>query len=470
MAIVLKNGTVVSSKGELNADVRFEGEKILDVGQNLSQPGDEVIDVSGKYVFPGGIDVHTHLDLDVGFTVTADDFTSGTKAALAGGTTTVIDFVNHIRGTAFGECVKHYHGLADGKCFCDWGFHLGVSDWDKERSVELEKMVKEEGITTFKMYMAYKGTMQVTDEQIEGALRRAKELGVLFLFHCENGDMVVDNVQRLVSEGKTEPKWHPVSRDADVELDAVRRLIDISDKVDYPVYIVHLSSKKAMEEVRKRRNAGSKVLCETCPQYLVLDDSLYEGTAEDSFAGGKYVLSPPLRKKEDSAELLSALAAGEIQTVATDHCSFNYKGQKDMGKDNFSKIPNGGPGIEHRLQILWECGVEKGLFSPSRFVELTAEKPAEIFGLFPQKGIIAKGSDADLFIADRSPVTITASRQFQNVDYTPYEGMITHLNVLTVFLRGQKVFHNGKILEDKAQGKFLVRSTYRDGKKSGDLP
>ncbi|MGL4985843.1 MAG: dihydropyrimidinase [Treponemataceae bacterium] len=460
MTLVIKKAFVVSSCGVQKCDVKIIDEKIVSLAESISDENCVTYDATNKYLFPGGIDVHTHFALDVGITVAADDFATGTKAALAGGTTTIIDFVNHIKGKSFGECLTHYKTLSDNQCFCDYAFHLGISDWNDSFAVEMESMVKQ-GITSFKMYMAYKNILQVSDEQIEKALRKAKELGVLLSFHCEDGDAIDENIKNLLAQGKSEPKYHAVSRDDTVELAAIKRLIAISDRVCYPVYIVHLSSALGYEYAIKKRNEGSQIILETCPQYLLLTDDLYEGTKIDAFAGAKYVISPPLRKQHDCKKLWLGLQENKIGVLATDHCSFNYAGQKTLGKDNFSKIPNGGAGVEHRLQLAYTYGVAQKRLSLEQFVAITAENPAKIFGLFPKKGVIQEGSDADFFIASfDADKKITAKNQFQNLDYTPYEGFDAKLCIESVFLRGVEVFKNNELLSKTPRGQFIKRKKY----------
>ena len=462
MGIVLKGGTIVSSKDSYIADIRIENGIIKAMGENLEVDGDEVINVSGRYILPGGIDAHTHFDLDVGVTRTADNFETGTKAALVGGTTTIIDYANHIKGQRFLDDLRYYSTLTDGRCYCDYSYHLSITEWNQDFSKEMGEMVLR-GIPSFKMYMAYKGTLQVEDYEIEEALRKAKELGIILSFHCEDGDEIVKNVSNLLLEGKTEPKFHEISRGDEVELAAVKRILDISEKVDYPVYIVHLSTKKALDEIIRRRKSGTKVIIETCPQYLLLNKEAYKGKVDDDFNGAKYVMSPPLRSKEDNNALWKGIANRDIQILATDHCSFNYKNQKEIGLKDFSKIPNGAPGVEHRMILLYSFGVREERISINKLVEITSENPSKIFGLYPNKGVIAEGSDGDILVLNPSEEeVITWQNQTQNVDYTPYEGYKVKGKIERVFLRGKEVVKDGKLLSDKAFGQFVSRKRLRD--------
>lgn len=461
MGKVLKGGIIVTSKAIYKSDIRLEGEIISHIGENIQLEDDEIIDVEGCYLLPGGIDVHTHFDLDVGSTRTADDFESGTKGALVGGTTTIIDFVNHKRGSSFTESLEYYRKISNNKCFTDYSFHMSISEWNLNLENEIEFMVKE-GITSFKLYMAYKDILQVEDYVIEKVLLKAKKLGVLLSFHCEDGDIICENIKNLLKEGKREPIYHEKSRDDEVELSAIKRLIDIGDKIDYPIYIVHLSSKKSLEEVRKRRNSGSKIIVETCPQYLLLDKEKYKGTLEDDFEGGKYILSPPLRNKEDNLELWNGLNNNEIQVLATDHCSFNYKGQKDIGKDDFSKVPNGIPGVQHRIILAYSYGVLENKISLNKLVEICSENPAKIFGLYPKKGVITKGSYGDIVVIDPNcNEIITWEKQLQNVDYTPYEGFKKSIYIKNVFLRGVEVVRDEKLIKREALGIYLKRDRFQ---------
>lgn len=460
MGILLKGGKIITAVDEYSSDIRIEGEKIVSIGSNIEEPGDEIISVDGCYVFPGGIDTHTHFDLDVGLTVTADDFESGTKAAIVGGTTTILDYGCQIRGNTLKEALKDQHRKSKGKCFCDYGFHMGITDWNDETSEEMEYLVKE-GVTSFKMYMAYKKTMQVDDGVIYKALKRSREIGGLITFHCENGDLVETFIEEARLKGNRSPYYHPLSRPVELEDEAIQRLIKIAEIADTPVYVVHLSSREGLLSILEAKKRGTEVYIETCPQYLLLNDSYYGEKGSKSYEGAKYVISPPLRKEYDQEALWKALGFGEIDTIGTDHCSFNYRGQKEIGIDDFSKIPNGGPGVENRMGLIYTYGVQMGKISINDMVALTSTNAAKLFGLFPQKGTIAVGSDADLVVWDPSGSSIiTADKQTQNVDYNPYEGFKQQGKALHVFLRGNKAVYNGELVEKEPIGKYLFRKPF----------
>ena len=454
MSLILQGGTIITDTQNYEADVKVVDGKIVEIGLDLSTEGSEIVPIKGCYLVPGGIDTHTHFDLDVGTTVTADDFESGTKAAVVGGTTTILDFATQSKGQSLNDGLLEWHNKAKGKGYCDYGFHMAITDWTENTAKEMEEMVKQ-GVTSFKMYMAYKN-LQVDDGVIFRALKKAKELGVLIGFHCENGNVIDELIKDCIENNQTTPKYHPLSRPAYLEAEATSRLMRIAKAADAPVYVVHLSSKDAFNEVQKAKSNGVKVFTETCPQYLFLNDELYN---LDGFEGAKYVMSPPLRKKVDSECLWEALANGEIDTIGTDHCSFNYKGQKDIGINDFSKIPNGGPGVEHRMSLLYTYGVEKERISINKFVEITSTKAAKLFGMYPQKGTIQVGSDADLVVIDPSKKsTISAANQVQNVDYTPYEGYEVSCQFRHVFLRGIEVVKDGKLIESHPVGKYVNRT------------
>lgn len=455
MGLILQGGTIVTDIKSYKADVRIENEKIAEIGSDLFKEGDEIVPINGCYLVPGGIDTHTHFDLDVGTTITADNFETGTKAAIVGGTTTILDFATQSKGNTLNNGLREWHDKSSGKCYSDYGFHMAITDWNDTTSKEMEDMINE-GVTSFKMYMAYKDTLQVDDGIIFKALKRAKELGVLIGFHCENGDIINELINECKENNQLSPKYHQISRPVDLEVEATYRLMKIAKTANAPVYVVHLSSKAALEEVKKARLDGVKVYTETCPQYLLLDDKLYD---LDGFESAKYVMSPPLRKKVDNEALWKALEDGDIDAIGTDHCSFNYKGQKDIGVNDFSKIPNGGPGVEHRMGLLYTYGVKEGKISMNKFVELTSTKAAKLFGMYPQKGSIEVGSDADLVVIDpKIKNTISSENQTQNTDYTPYEGYEVACQFRHVFLRGIEVIKEGKLTVEHPTGKYIVRT------------
>jgi dihydropyrimidinase len=463
MGIVIKGGKIVTAAEGYYSDIRMEGEKIVSIGYDIEKPGDEIINAQGCYIIPGGIDTHTHFDLDVGFAVTADNFESGTKAAIAGGTTTILDYATQNKGESLREALTGQHKKAKDVCYCDYGFHMGITDWNDNVSDEIEEMIKE-GVTSFKLYMAYKGKLQVDDEIIFRALRRCKEVKGLIGFHCENGDIIDVLIKEAKQNGHTTPIYHALTRPAEVEREAVARVLNIAEIAKAPVYIVHLSTKEGLLCILEGKKRGIEVYVETCPQYLLLNDSCYGNVDTDDFEGAKYVMSPPLRKEQDMKALWKGLENKEILTIGTDHCSFNFKGQKDMGIGDFSKIPNGAPGVEHRMGLLYTYGVMAGKIDLNEMVALTSTNAAKLFGIFPQKGTIAVGSDADIVVWDPdSSSRISAEEQLQRVDYTPYEGFELLGKPSYVFLRGEKVISDSELLVKKPCGKYLRRRTYLGG-------
>ncbi|RMC96914.1 dihydropyrimidinase [Clostridium autoethanogenum] len=463
MGVVLEGGKIVTAVDSYYSDIRIEDERIVSIGNDIKKSGDEVISAKGCYILPGGIDTHTHFDLESSSTVTADNFETGTKAALVGGTTTILDYATQNRGETLKEALRKQHKKSDGMCYCDYGFHMGIMDWNDKTSCEMEDMVRE-GVTSFKLYMAYKKTLQVDDGVIFEALKRSKELKSLITFHCENGDIIEALINEAKLKGNKSPYYHPLTRPALVEKEAIVRLLNIAEIADAPVYIVHLSTREGLLSILDAKKRGIKVYAETCPQYLLLDDSCYGDKNSHNFEGAKYVMSPPLRKTYDNDALWKGISSREIMTIGTDHCSFNYKGQKEIGIDDFSKIPNGAPGVEHRIGLMYTYGVLKNRISMNEMVALTSTNAAKIFGLFPQKGTIAVGSDADIVVWDPAfSKVISVKNQIQNVDYTPYEGFEQKGRVLHAFLRGNKVISNGKFIEDKPLGKYLYRKTQPEG-------
>jgi dihydropyrimidinase len=457
MGTVLRGGTVVSG-GEYRADVRIDGPAIAAIGQGIAQSGDRIIEVDGCYLLPGGIDPHTHFDLDVGTTVTADDFASGTKAALAGGTTTIIDFATQAKGGTLQAALSAWQAKAAAKCFTDYGFHMAITDFNDRIACEMGELVAQ-GVTSFKLYMAYKHNLQVDDSVIFRTLRHSRGIGALIGFHCENGDVIDTLVQEAIKAGQTSPRYHALTRPAAAEAEATHRVISLAEMAGAPLYIVHLSCAGAMDAVLAAKARGVRVYAETCPQYLLLDDACYEAAG---FEAAKYVMSPPLRTKQDQGALWNSLRTGLLDTVATDHCSFNFHGQKELGQHDFSKIPNGGPGVEHRLALLYTYGVLPGRITLQQLVDYTATNAAKLFGLFPRKGIIAPGSDADIVVWNPNhSATISAASQTQRVDYTPYEGWHQQGQAEYVFLRGCLAAQSGKPCGEP-RGEYLRRNPFPD--------
>lgn len=456
MSLILKGGKIVSDKITYFSDIKVDGGKIVEIGGNLESKDCEIVDVSGSYIIPGGIDTHTHFDLDTGTTITADDFISGTKAAIAGGTTTILDFATQSKGKSLKAGLEEWHHKARNKAYCDYGFHMAITDWSDSVCDEMDEMIKQ-GVSSFKLYMAYKGTLQVDDSVIYKALEKSKNIGAIIGFHCENGDLVCELVDKNLKENHISPQYHAASRPPMLEAEATSRLMKIAEITKSKVCVVHLSCKESLDEVLKAKKRGVDVVVETCPQYLLLNEDKYK---LEGFEGAKYVMSPPLRNVKNNDILWKALEQNQIDTIGTDHCSFNYKKQKELGIDDFSKIPNGAPGVEHRVGLLYTYGVSTNKISINRMVELLSTNPAKIYGLYPQKGTIEVGSDADLVVLNPNKTkVIKAEDQVQNVDYTPYENYRLNCEIERVYLRGKEVSRNGKVIDNFSTGKYLKRSS-----------
>ena len=460
MSILIKNGRVITAVDDYMGDVFIENEKITLIGHNLEMEADEIIDASGKYLLPGGLDPHTHLDMPFGGTVTADNFETGTRAAAHGGTTTIIDFAIQTMGHSALEGLDTWHKKAEGNTAIDYGFHMILTDIPGDRLSEMKTLV-EEGVTSYKLFMAYPGVLYMDDGMIFRTMQNAGNLGTMICMHAENGIVIDEIVRGAISEGKTKPKWHSLTRPTQMEAEAVHRTIAISQEADVPVYIVHLTCADALEEVVSARSDGLPVYAETCPQYLFLDYSYYES---DGFEGAKYVMSPPLREKWNQDELWYGLQTNNLQAVSTDHCSFRFKDQKTLGKEVFTKIPNGAPGIENRMSLIYNGGVADGRISLNRFVEITSTSAAKLFGLYPKKGTIAVGSDADIVIFDPNrKETISVKNpcsHHMNVDYNAYEGFKVQGFTETVLSRGKVIVKNCEYVGKKGDGQFLKRGLY----------
>lgn len=451
MKKLLKGGTVINAHGTEKADVLIDGEVIAQIAPEITCADAEVVDVSGKLLFPGFIDAHTHFDLDVCNTTTADDFYTGGRSALRGGTTMVIDFACPNKGESLQYGLGLWHKKADGKTGCDYGFHMTIDDWNEEIIAELPKMF-EQGVSSFKMYMTYPA-MMIGDEAMFLALRKMKELGGIAGVHCENAGVIDALIKEKKAAGELSPASHPQCRPSILEAEAISRLLKMASVADVPVVIVHLSSEDGLREVEAARARGQKVYVETCPHYLLMDDSLY---SKPDFDGAKYVCAPPLRKETDNEALWRALADGEIQTVSTDHCSFTLT-QKAAGRDDFTKIPGGMPGVETRGVLLYTYGVAAGRITAEKMAEVLSEAPAKLYGAYPRKGHIAVGADADIVVYEPNGKTmITAADQAANVDYAPYEGYVVAGHIASVWLRGKCVVREGEILEDRG-GVFIPR-------------
>ena len=460
MSVLIKNGRVITAVDDYLADIFIKNEIVTLIGENLEIEADEVIDASGKYLFPGGLDPHTHLDMPFGGTTSADDFETGTRAAAHGGTTTLIDFAIQSKGHSTLEALDTWHAKADGKTAIDYGFHMIVTDLEDNRVHEM-KMLANAGVTSYKLFMAYPGVLYVDDGTIYRAMRKAGEDGTVVCMHAENGIVIDEIVKQALAEGKTEPKYHAITRPTRMEAEGVHRAISIAEVAQVPIYIVHLSSSDALEQVMLARNRGVHAFAETCPQYLFLDDSYYD---QEGFEGAKYVMTPALREKWNQDELWKGLKFGDLQSIATDHCPFCFKDQKMLGIDDFSKIPNGGPGVENRMSLVFNGGVNSGRISLNKFVELTSTAAAKTFGLFPKKGTIAVGSDADIVIFDPNRTeTISVNNtctHHMNVDYNAYEGFEVTGFTETVLSRGKVIIDNCEYVGKKGDGHFLKRGLY----------
>ena len=455
MSLLIKGGTVVTATDLYPGDVFIENDRITALGSALTFPADRVIDASGKYVLPGGIDVHTHLDMPFGGTTSADDFESGTIAAAFGGTTTIVDFAIQYRGQTLHHAWETWMKKAEGRAAIDYGFHMIITELSDQVEQEMDALVTQ-GVTSFKLFMAYPGVFMLDDATIFRALLRTAKNGGTICMHAENGGVIDVLVKRALAEGKTAPKYHALTRPARAEAEATHRAIALSEIAGVPIYIVHLSAAEALEMVAEARDRGLPAFAETCPQYLFLSYDNYE---EAGFEGAKYVMSPPLRPKETQDRLWRGLAFNDLQVISTDHCPFCMKEQKTLGEGDFSKIPNGAPGIETRMSLVFDGGVRTGRISLNRFVELTATSPARIFGLFPRKGTIAPGSDADVVIFDPNrTVRLSASTHHMKVDYNPYEGREVTGVTDTVISRGRVIVDNGRFTGRAGAGAFLKRA------------
>ena len=454
MSLLIKNGTIVTATDQYVGDVFIEGEKITTIGSALTMPADRVIDATAKYVLPGGIDVHTHMDMPFGGTTSADDFESGTIAAAFGGTTTIVDFAIQYRGETLHHAFETWSKKAEGKAAIDYGFHMIITELSDQVEEEMDAMVRQ-GVSSFKLFMAYPGVFMLDDASIFRAMLRTGKNGGTICMHAENGGVIDVLVKKALAEGKTAPKYHALTRPARAEGEAAHRAIALAEIADVPVYIVHLSAAEALEQVTEARDRGLPAFAETCPQYLFLSYDNYE---EPGFEGSKYVMSPPLREKSTQDRLWRGLAFNDLQAIATDHCPFCMK-EKHLGDGDFSKIPNGAPGVETRMSLVYDGGVRTGRISLNRFVELTSTSPAKIFGMFPKKGTIAPGSDADIVIFDpEKTTTLSAKTHHMKVDYNPYEGRQVTGVTETVLSRGKVIIDAGKFTGRAGAGSFLKRS------------
>lgn len=460
MKTLVKGGTIVTASDTYQADVLVDDGIITLIGKDLAATvsADTIVDATDKYVIPGGIDVHTHLDMPFGGTTSVDDFNSGTIAAAFGGTTSIVDFAIQDFGGSLHGALETWHKKAAGNAVIDYSFHMIAREVNEQILGEMDQLIAREGVTSFKLFMAYPGVFMLDDASIFKAMRRTSDNGGLICMHAENGGVIDVLVQRALAEGKTAPKYHALTRPTKAEGEATRRAIALAEMAGVPVYIVHLSCSDALEKVREARDLGLPAYAETCPQYLFLSYDDYESPG---FEGSKYVMSPPLREKQHQAALWKGLAGNDLQVISTDHCPFCMK-EKELGKDDFSKIPNGAPGIETRMSLIYDGGVLGGKISLNRFVELTSTNPAKLMGLYPRKGTVAIGADGDLVVFDpNATLTLSASTLHMRADYNPYEGRVVKGVPTTVLSRGKVIVDQGKFLGKAGDGVFVPRKTYQ---------
>jgi len=456
MSTLIKNARIITAEQDYTADIYIEKEKISTIGNDLKIVADKIIDASEKYVIPGGIDVHTHMDMPFGGTTSSDDFETGTRAAAFGGTTSLVDFAIQSKGTKIREALDTWMKKAEISTV-DFSLHMIVTDLPEAHLEDMNEMVRE-GVTSFKLFMAYPNVLMVDDATIFRAMRKTAENGALVCMHAENGGVIDLLVQKAIAEGKSAPIYHALTRPTTAEGEAVNRAIALAQMAGAPVYIVHLSSNDALEKVAEARDRGIPVFAETCPQYLLLS---IEELERPNFEGAKYVFTPPLREKWHQDKLWKGLRTNSLQVVSTDHCPFCFKEQKELGRDSFAKIPNGGPGVENRLQLLFHHGVNEKRISLNRWVEIVSTNPAKIFGMYPRKGTITVGSDADIVVWNpNSEHIISASSHHMRVDYSMFEGWKVKGNTETVLSRGEVVVENGNWFGKKGRGKFVKRDAF----------
>jgi dihydropyrimidinase len=458
MSVLIKGGRIVTAADDYVADVYVEDETVTLIGESLDQPADRVVDASGKYLLPGGVDPHTHLDMPFGGTVTIDDVQSGQTAAAFGGTTTHVDFVIQPQRMSFGDALDEWRGKANGKQVIDMGYHMAVTDLREGGTLEELATLPDQGVTSYKLFMAYKGALMVDDETLFRTMQVAAETGALVMVHAENGDAIDVLVKEALSAGNTEPKYHALTRPPETEGEATNRAIQLSRVAGSPLYVVHVSCKEAVEPIELAREKGWNIHGETCTQYFFVDYTFLE---RPNFEGAKYVYTPPPRPKENQDVLWNAVRTDVLSVVSTDHCAFLWDGQKTIGRHDFSKIPNGGPGLENRLHMLHEFGVRGGRISLNRMVELWATNPAKLFGLYPRKGTIAVGSDGDIVVFDpEKRHTISAASHHSKSDYNLYEGTEVTGAPELVLLRGKVLVDGDELVAQPGVGQFIRRARF----------
>lgn len=453
MSVLIKNGRIITAIDDYTADIFIDGETVSAIGRSLPMKADRTIDAAGKLVIPGGIDPHVHMELPFGGTVSSDDFKTGTIAAAFGGTTTIIDFAIQSKGMTMTQAHEAWIAKSEGKCAIDYGWHMAITKFENADRAEMKKLY-DAGVTTFKIFLAYPNVLMIDQPTVYRVMKNAGELGGLTLVHAENGEAIEERIRILVAEGKNEPKYHAVSRPPIMQADGVARAVKVAEFATAPVFIVHVSCESAMMEIVRSRDDGNPAYGETCTQYLFLDESYYD---KPNFEGAKYVFTPPLVPKENIEPLWKGLKLGYLQEVSTDHCPFFFKGQKELGKETFTKIPNGGPGVEDRLSMTFHGAMQRG-FSLNKFVDITSTASAKMFGMFPKKGTIAVGSDADIVIFDPNKErTISAKTHHMNCDYSLFEGWKIKGEPQTVLSRGKVIIEDGQYKGRPGEGKFIKR-------------
>src|SRR5215204_5677806 len=458
MSVLIKGGRVITAADDYVADIYVEDETVTLIGESLDMSADKMIDASGKYVLPGLVDPHTHLDMPFGGTVTIDDVESGQTAAAFGGTTCHVDFIIQPQGRSFADALEEWKAKADGKQVIDMGYHMAVTDLHEGGSLEELASLPDQGITSYKLFMAYKGALMVDDETLFKTMEVAAETGALVMVHAENGDAIDVLVKRALAEGKTEPRYHALTRPPETEGEATNRAIQLARVAGAPLYVVHVSCKEAIDPIAQAREKGWEVWGETCTQYFFIDFTHLE---RPNFEGAKYVYTPPPRRKHNQELLWKAVRSDVLSAISTDHCAFLWDGQKTLGKDDFSKIPNGGPGLENRLHMIHHFGVREGRIGLNRMVELLSTNPAKLFGLYPRKGTLAVGSDADVVVFDpEKRHRITAAGQQSRTDYNLYEGTEVVGDVETVLLRGNVIVDSGEVVAKPGIGRFIARAKF----------
>ncbi|HEX5448531.1 MAG TPA: dihydropyrimidinase [Gaiellaceae bacterium] len=457
MSVLIKGGRVITAADDYVADVFVDGERITMIGESLDVAADKVIDATGKYVLPGAVDPHTHLAMPWRGETTIDDFESGHIAAAFGGTTTHVDFCIQGKGQTFGDALEMWHGKRDGKAIIDNGFHIAVTDLREGGTLEeLARLPEEHGVTSYKLFMAYKDSLMVDDETLFKTMQVAAQTGALVMVHAENGDAIEVLMNEAIEAGHVEPKYHALTRPPETEGEATNRAVQLARVAGAALYVVHVSCKESVEPIQIAREKGWNIWGETCTQYFFIDQSYLD---QPNFEGAKYVYTPPPRAKDNQDVLWNAVRTNVLQAISTDHCAYLFNGQKDAGKSDFRQIPNGGPGLENRVQMIHHFGVRQGRISLNRMVELLCTNPAKLFGLYPRKGTLAVGSDADIVVFDpEKRITISAKTHHSRSDYNLYEGTEVQGSPEVVLRRGEVIVEGDKLLAKPGSGQFIKRA------------